>query len=178
MSQPLPKKRPLLSPRARVIVALAIIALLVVLAFFLPPEGGSTNVTGDTIPSTPAVTNFVSTMAVNRSVDFNNVHFTITQVTQAAAFSDDRKQAGAYTVRVEMQARSDSNSQAIGIDYLSLARLLLPGGQAIQPKLISIAPLVVPNQTQSGYIDFPVNTRVDLSSLMLRLGQSTVAFSS
>jgi hypothetical protein len=56
-------------------------------------------------------------------------------------------------------------------------RLLTPDGQVIAPKLVSIAPLVLPNQSQNGYIDFPVNTQVDLSLLMLRLGSGAmVAF--
>jgi len=179
MSRSLDKKRPRLSPTARVVIALAIIGLAVVLSFFLP--GGhedASNVTGDTVPSTAVVTNFVSTLTVNHSVDFNHVHFTVTRVTQAAAFSDDLKRGGKYTVRVELQARTVNGNQApVGIDYPALVRLLTPDNQAIAPKLVSIAPLVLPNQSQNGYIDFPVNTQVDLSSLMLRLGSGAmVAF--
>lgn len=179
MSQPLDKKRPRLSPRARVVIALAVIAFFVVLSFILP--GGhedASNVTGDTVPSTVAVTNLVSTLTVNRSIDFNHVHFTVTRVTQAAAFSDDRKRGGKYTVRVALQAGSENGNQApVGVDYPALVRLLTPDGQVIAPKLVSIAPLVLPNQSQSGYIDFPVNTQVALSSLMLRLGSGAmVAF--
>ncbi|HEV2582459.1 MAG TPA: hypothetical protein VGT44_16500, partial [Ktedonobacteraceae bacterium] len=72
MSQSLDKKRPRLSPRARVVIALAIIGLFVVLSFILPGKHeDASNVTGDTVPSTAAVTNFVSSLTVNRSVDFN-----------------------------------------------------------------------------------------------------------
>lgn len=176
MSQSLDKKRPRLSPRARVVIALAIIGLFVVLSFILPGKHeDASNVTGDTVPSTAAVTNFVSSLTVNRSVDFNHVHFTITSVTQAAAFSNDLRRGGKYTVRVELQASSENGNQApVGIDYPALVRLLTPDGQAIAPKLVAIAPLVLPNQSQSGYIDFPVNTQVDLSSLMLRLGSGAM----
>jgi len=179
MSQSLNKKHPRLSSRVKVIIALAIIAFAVVLSFFLPGKHeDASNVTGDTVPATLTVTNPVGTLTVNRSVDFNNVYLTVTRVTQAAAFSDDSKRVGKYTVRVELQARGENGSQApIGIDYVSLVHLLMPGGEAISPKLVSIAPVVLPNQQQSGYIDFPVNAQVDLSSLMLRLGNQTmVAF--
>ena len=179
MSQSLNKKHPRLSSRAKVIIALAIIGLFVVLSFFLPGRHEeASNVTGDTVPSTAVVTNFVSALTVNRSVDFNHVHFTVTSVTQASAFSDDLRRGGKYTVRVELQASSENGNQApVGIDYPALARLLTPDGQVIAPKLVSIAPLVLPNKSQSGYIDFPVNTQVDLSSLTLRLGNQTmVAF--
>src|SRR5258708_19914389 len=88
MSQSLDKKRPRLSPRARVVIALAIIGLFVVLSFILP--GGhedASNVTGDTVPSTAVVTNFVSALTVNRSVAFNHVHFTVTRSPHSPPFS-------------------------------------------------------------------------------------------
>jgi hypothetical protein len=178
MSQPLHKKRFRLSRRARIVVALAIIAFFVVLAFFLPREGDSTIVVGDTVGPTVTATNLVGTLMVNRSTDFDNVHFTVTRVSQATGFSDDHKLGGLYTVRVEMQASSEKGSQApIGIDYPSLVRLILPDGQAVSPKLVALAPLILPGGSQSGYIDFPVNIQVDLSTLMLKMGnETTVAF--
>ncbi len=179
MSEPPNHKRLRLSRRVWVILAIAIIAFAVVLSFFLPHEQDSSTLVGDATTPSVTVTNLVSTLTVNRSVDFNNVHLTVTRVSQATAFSDDPKHAGALTVRVEMQAKSESSNQApIGMNYPSLVRLLLPDGQAISPKLVSLAPLVLPTQVQSGYFDFPVNAQVDLSSLMLRLGNETViAFS-
>jgi hypothetical protein len=171
MSQPPNQKRPRLSRRVWVIVAIAIIAFAVVLSFLLPHEQDSSTIIGDTTTPSVTVTNLVSTLTVNRSVDFSNVHFTVTKVSQATAFSDDPKHAGMYTIRVEMQAKSESGNQSpIGMNYPSLVRLLLPDGQAISPKLVSLAPVILPNQVQSGYIDFPVNAQVDLSTLMLRLG--------
>src|SRR5260221_14496110 len=107
MSRSLDKKRPRLSPTARVVIALAIIGLAVVLSFFLP--GGhedASNVTGDTVPSTAVVTNFVSTLTVNHSVDFNHVHFTVTSERQAAAFSVNGRGGGNYTLSFELQVGS------------------------------------------------------------------------
>jgi hypothetical protein len=106
------------------------------------------------------------------------VHYTVATVSQASAFSDDHKPAGVYTVRVEMNERSDSSLQApIGIEYPTLVRLILPDGQSISPKLVSLSPLILPGGSQSGFFDFPVNTQLDLSSLMLKMGNvTTVAF--
>jgi hypothetical protein len=116
---------------------------------------------------------------VNRSFDYNNVHYTVARVSQASAFSDDHKPAGIYTVRVDVQASSDSSLQnPIGINYPSLVRLVLPDGQSISPKLVSLAPLFLPGGSQSGYFDFPVNNQVVLSTLVLKMGnETTVAFS-
>src|SRR5260370_21047089 len=160
MSRGLDKNRPRLPLRGGVVIVFEIIGLSVVLSFFFSRRHeDASNVTGDTVPSTAVVTNFVSTLTVNHSVDFNHVHFTVTSVTQAAAFSDDRRRGGQYTVRVELQASSENGNQApVGIDYPALARLLTPDGQVIAPKLVSIAPLGLPNNSQSGYLDVPGHT--------------------
>jgi hypothetical protein len=180
MTQTQNKKSINLSPRARVIAALVVIALLVIIVVFLfPRERDSTIVIGDTVGPNVTATNFVGTLAVNRSFDYNNVHYTVARVTQASAFSDDHKPAGIYTVRVDMLAHSDSSLQnPIGINYPSLVRLVLPDGQSISPKLVSLAPLVLPGGSQSGFFDFPVNSQVELSTLVLKMGnEATVAFS-
>lgn len=171
-------KRRLLSPRAKIILALGIIIFLVVLSFFLPPEGGdSSNVTGDSaVTPTVSITNPLGTLTVNRSVDFAGVHITVTQVQEATAFSNDRKRAGKYTVRVNVHT-VNGGQNSIGIEYAAQVRLLLPDGEAIMPKFVTVAPVALPNQKKDGFFDFPVATQVDLSSLMLRLGASTlVAF--
>jgi hypothetical protein len=180
MSQTENKKRINLSPRARVITALTAIAILVlIVVFFFPRERDSTIVIGDTVGPTVTATNFVGTLVVNRSFDYENVHYTVASVTQASAFSDDHKPAGVYTVRVQVQASSDSSLQnPIGINYPALVRLVLPDGQSISPKLVSLAPLFLPGGSQSGYFDFPVNTKLVLSTLALKMGsETTVAFS-
>src|SRR5260370_36966511 len=122
MSKSLDKNGRRLSPSARVVIALAIIGLSVVLIFiFSRGHEDASNVTGDTVPSTAVVTNFVSTLTVNHSVDFNHVHFTVTSVTQAAAFSDDLRRAGKYTVPVELPDSSENCNQGpVGIDYPAL----------------------------------------------------------
>ncbi len=170
-------KRPLLSRRAKVILALAIILFFVVLSFFAPPEGDSNNVTGDS-PVTPTVsiTNPVGTLTVNRGVVLNGVHITVTQVQEAAAFSNDHKRGGTYTVRVYVHALNGGLAP-VGIDYASQVHLLLPNGQVIAPKYVAVAPVLLPNEQQDGFFDFPVTAQVDLSSLVLRLGnETTVAF--
>jgi len=166
-------KRPLLSHRAKVILALGIILFFVVLSFFLPSEGDSNNVTGDAaVTPTVSITNPVGTMTVNRAADVSGIHITVTQVQEAAAFSDDREHGGKYTVRVYVHT-VNSGQIPIGIDFSSQVRLILPGGQVIAPKYITIAPVALPNQQQDGFFDFPVTSQVDLPLLVLRLDNKT-----
>lgn len=175
------RKRPRFSHRTKIIIALVVIGVGVVFAlFFAPPEGDSNNITGDTIPATLTVTNLVGSIQVNRSADYNHVRITVVGAQQAGKFSDDRRPAGAYTIRVALSAQSDKGQQApIGIDYAAIARLRLANGQLVAPKLVNMSPNVLPNQTFTGFIDFPVDAPVNLSSLALQLGSSaSVSFSS
>jgi hypothetical protein len=174
------KKRPRLSHRAQVIIALVIIGVAVVFAFFAPSEGDSNNITGDTIPSTLTVTNLVASMTVKRSFDYNHVYITIVNVLQANKFSDDRKRNGTYTIRVHLTAQTDKGQQSpVGIDYSGISRLRLADGRLIAPKLVDMSPNVLPNQTYTGFMDFPVDSEVNLPGLALQLGNSSpVPFSS
>lgn len=165
------KKRPWLSRRAKIVLALVIIGIAVVLAFFAPSEGDSTTATGDSLPATITVTNPLGALTVNQGVDYDQVHITVQRVTQASKFSDDPRPGGNYTIRVQLLAQGKKGQQsAIGVDFASLVRLQLAGGQIIAPKLVNISPLILPNQAASGYIDFPVAAPVTLSSLTLRVG--------
>jgi len=155
-------------------VGLSVILFFVVISFFLPPEGDSTTTTGDSIVTpTVSITNLVGTLMVNRSADLQGVHITVTKVQEAKAFSNDRKPAGNYTVRVNVHT-SNTGQAPIGINYATQIRLLLPDGQVIVPKYLAVPPVVLPNHQQDGFFDFPVLTQVDLSSLVLRLGSSQI----
>ncbi len=167
------------SSRARVTLVLVIIGIAAVVSFFLPKESDpNIGLTNDPAVPTVGVTNPVATLTVNRSTDFRDVHLTVTHVEEAGAFSDDRKRAGTYTIRVHMHMQAGDNVHApLGIDYSSLVHLVLPDGQQVSPKLIDLPPVVFPNQTKDGFFDFPVTTRTPLEPLTLNLGDGTsVAF--
>ena len=177
---PTTKKRSLFAripPRVRTVLALVVIAIAVVLAFHGPSEGESDNATGDpAFVPTVGITNQVDALTVNKSIVVQGLHITVSQITEAAKFSDDRKRTGNYTVRVMMRTKN-STSQPIGIQYASYLKLVLPNGQQIEPKYISLLPSTLPNGTRDGYADFPLESQVPLSSLSLHFGgDATLTF--
>ena len=154
------------SPRVRTGLGVAIIAVLVVCTFLFAPKEEDPNVGLVNDPTTPTVgiTNLLATLTVNRGVQVQGVKMTVTQAQEATAFSDDRMQ----TV--------NPGQNTVGIRYDSIARLLLPHGEVVAPKLVNLSPAALPQVQQDGYIDFALTDRVDLSSLRLRLGNETIAF--
>jgi hypothetical protein len=167
--------------KVRVTLALVAISFAVVVSFFLPKESDP-NIGLVNNPSTPTVglTSPVGTLMLNHTVIFHDVHFTVLKAEEAGAFSDDRKYAGTYTVRIYVHTVPDNKVQAAeGIDYASLVRLILPDGQTVSPKLVSLLPVILPHQPGDGFFDFPLMGKLPLASLSLRLGNDTmVAFSS
>ena len=165
------------SPRNRTILGIVIIAILVVYTFLYAPKEPDANIglINDSATPTVGITHLVGTLNVNHSMDVQGVHITVTQVQEAAAFSDDRVREGAYTVRVYMHTLNPGKS-TIGLKYPTLARLVLPGGEVVKPKLVNLSPVVLPGLQQSGYIDFPVTTQISLSSLTLHMDNEAVAF--
>jgi hypothetical protein len=157
------------SPRVRIALGAAIVLLITILAvLYAPPEGQSNNVSGDLPPGTPTivVTNQLASAAINRNIEFQDVSIAIENATLAKTFSDDRKRNGIYTLRVEANAINKGNA-VLGVNYASLVYLVLPNGQKVPTKLISIAADALPGQLQSGFFDFPLSTPVPLADLKI-----------
>jgi hypothetical protein len=155
------------TPRVRIVLGATIILLITILAvLYAPPEGESDNASGDLPPGTPTivVTNRLDSIAINRTIEFQGVHIAIKNATLATNFSDDHKLSGNYTLRIEVDAINKSNS-VLGVNYASLVYLVMPGGEQVPTKLISVKADALPGQLQSGYFDFPLSTPIPLSDL-------------
>ena len=171
--EPVQKKRRFFSPKVRVALALIVIGIGVVLAFYGPRERDS-NFLGEVAPITPTIVNPLGTLTVKRSIDYRNIHFTISSVAQASSFSDDRMSGGNYVVRVQMAAQVVSGQQQpLAFDFPSQVRLRLADGRLIAPKLVDLSPDIVPGRDNTGFIDFPLDTPTSLPGLALRLGSDT-----
>jgi hypothetical protein len=169
------KKRRFMSARVGTLIAIAVIMLAVILTlFYAPPEGETNNATGDAeVTPTLGITNLMETLEVNHTFQYKGIDITLSQAMIATKFSDDRTRAGTYTVRIKVQTQNKGQS-VIGIEYASLAQLVLPDGEVIASKRVSVNPVEMPHSTQTGFFDFPVATKMSLSSLALRFDTTTI----
>jgi hypothetical protein len=172
-----PKKKSWLArmtPLQRTLLGLAIIAVMVVGAFYAPPEGDAENTSGDpgiVLPVT--TTNLIASKTIHRTLQYHGLQMTILDVKLANKFSDDKKPIGKYTLRIEVNV--DNKTQApIGVQYVNLVHLLPTHGDAIRAKYISIKPDAMPGSTQNNcFIDFPLTQSAPISSFILQLDQNT-----
>jgi hypothetical protein len=168
------RKRFYLTPKQRTWLAIVVIAIMVVCAFYAPPEGDSDNVMGDQayVPTTVA-TDLISSTQINHHFTYHGLQYTIIDAKLARKFSDDRKPRGNYTLRVDVFVKNVSQN-VIGVDYASQLRLLDGRGGAIRTQFISIKPTSVPGSTQTGSFDFPLAQPAPLSSCSLQLDNGVV----
>ncbi len=170
-----------LSPTARTVLGIVVIAIVIVLGVKYGPHYADSNTaTGDAPPPTVTVTSLQGALSLNRSMVYRGVTITVTSVEQAGLFSDDGKSAYAHVkniIRLHLHVAAPSNqSTAIGIDYSNSAVLLLADGTVLKTGLAQISPDVVPGQNEDGFIDFWNNTPLRLSTLTFVIGESSLAF--
>ena len=164
---------------AQVILALFVIAIILILALlFGPREGDTDNVSGD-YAATPTVgiSNVIEEVTLNHQFDFKGVQVSLNSATLAGKFTDDRKRVGQYTLRV-LATTKNPGKDVLGVDYTALVHLVLPSGQMVAAKLVSIKPAQLPGVVQSGFFDFPLDNKVPLSQLNLRFGTTDVPLGS
>jgi len=158
-----------LSPRTRTILGVIIILLITIIALrYAPPEGESNNATGD-LPETPTVVtvNQLSALPIQQAVDLGGIHVSIKRAVLASRFSDDRKRSGIYTLRVLVDTHNPT-SNVLGYPFDTNVHLILPSGEIVSTKLISITASSLPRQAQSGFFDFPLQQPVELEQLKLQ----------
>jgi hypothetical protein len=171
------KKRPRITLRVGTLIGILVIALAVAATIISGPhEPEYDNLFGPPlITPTVSVTNLLATQNVKQQLVYEGVNISVTQTLLASKFSDDTKEtkAGTYVVRV-MVNTTNKNMQPVGLDYANRMHLILPDGQRTSGQLSTVNEAVLPQAPQSGYIDFPVPQKVDLSTLQLQLGSQTV----
>ncbi|HEY0757556.1 MAG TPA: hypothetical protein VGD98_26645 [Ktedonobacteraceae bacterium] len=170
-----------LSPLQRAGLGIVIIALIVALGVIYGPHYDTDNTTtGDTPASKVIVTGLTSSFTVNHSISYQGATVTVTTVMQAGSFSNDGKsQYGhkKYVLRVYLHVQAPKSQRGpLGLNYSELVRLVLSDGTRLPANLAQISPDILPGQDEQGFLDFWVNTPLDLSQLSLLLADQTITF--
>jgi hypothetical protein len=138
----------------------------------LPRANSAAGTSSDLVTPTPQMTNPIGSITLNRVVTVEGVNVTINQVQQASNFSDLQGQSSPYTLRVYIQTYN-AGQEPLSVNFKTNTRLLLPGGKAIAPTLITVSPLNLPKAAQVGYLDFPLQQSAQVSGMVLRFDSKT-----
>jgi hypothetical protein len=164
------KKRRSLPLWANIAITIVVMAAVIALVLrYAQNEGDSNNASGDVPPGEgiATVTGQVDVLSLKHTFIYNDVRIALVQVQEAQSFSDDHKQSGAYTIRINVQT-SNTTQQVVGIPYASLAHLILPDGTLVNPKLVSALSDQLPNNPQTGFFDYPLTKQMPISALKWR----------
>jgi len=154
------------------VLTFGFLALIMTYRYF-PGVNAILDTTSESATPTVVTTNLIGTIPnINQRVTVNGIQITVLQAQEAEKFSDIRKHLSAYTVRVYIKTQNNGQ-QPIGVPFTEQTQLIFPDGRTARPQMISVNPIVMPNTTQQGYIDFPSAKPVPLSGLVLLFGNNT-----
>jgi hypothetical protein len=176
MSAPMAKRTHRLPMWAQILLTIVGIGVVLVLVLLYGPREGETdNITGDAIATpTVSVVSSIESTTLKQQFVFKGVNITLNNAALAKSFSDDRKHNGTYTLRV-MANTENTSKEVLGIDYTSVVVLVLPSGQTVAPKLVSVKPTQLPGVPQTGFFDFPLNETIPLAQLHIRFGTTDMS---
>ncbi len=115
----------------------------------------------------------VLTFKVQRTAAYAGLEFTIVNAQYATSFVDDSIQSGSGLVRLNMKVANKSTDQ-INIVYYDIARLLAPKLSPIAPTNVSLSVGPKPGTSETGWIDFSVSSALQLNTLQLQFGSTTL----
>lgn len=121
-------------------------------------------------PATPVP---VTTQPINRSAVYAGLTFTVNNAQYATSFADDTIHSSQGIVRLNITVNNPSRD-AISVIYYDVARLLIPRLKPVAPTNSSLAVDPAPGKSVSGWLDFPVSSPPDFSSLKLQLGSTAL----
>lgn len=111
----------------------------------------------------------ITTFTIGRTAPYAGLQFTVVNAQYSVSFPDDTIHLGQAVVRLNMRV-SNPTQGSIQVAYYDDARLLVPGMKPIMPSNVRLSIGPNPGASVTGWIDFPVSSHVQLSTLKLQLG--------
>lgn len=115
----------------------------------------------------------ITTFTVGRTAPYAGLQFTVVNAQYATSFAGDNIHSGQAVVRLNMRV-SNPTTEAIQVTYYDDARLLGDGANPIMPANVRLSAGPNAGASATGWIDFPVSSSVQLSTLKLQLGSSAL----
>jgi len=115
----------------------------------------------------------IDTFNVERAARYAGLNYTVINAQYATSFADDGIHTGAAIVRLNVRVENKSTDQ-ISIIYYDIARLLAPNLSPIAPTNVHLSVGPQPGTSETGWIDFSVPGALQLNTLQLQLGSTTL----
>lgn len=169
---PYPTYDPNAKPRSRkrlyIVIASVVIAALVLtgILYAVLNRGNGSGPALPGVASGPA-----ASQTLNLSIVYSSDQLKITSVQQAAGYNDDKITYQTYTnlVRVNFNETELSKHPSF-FSYMGSFRLLLPDKSVISPEKSASFSAPETGVVRDNWVDFGVNSKYDLTKLVLRLG--------
>jgi hypothetical protein len=115
----------------------------------------------------------VQILNIGRTANYAGLQYTLENAQYATSFVDDGIHSDAAVVRLNIHVANGSHDQ-INVIYYDIARLLAPKLSPISPTNVSLSVGPKPGTSESGWIDFSVPKGLQLDTLKLQLGSTTL----
>jgi zinc-ribbon domain len=134
----------------------------------------STN-TGNSTPANSITPTIVPvSLKMSAAVTYSSVAITLGNVQEASSFTDDANANSPVLLRVNMTEHNPTAS-TIFLFYSDNFRLLLPDGTSVVPVSEQNSGSVDQSVNRQNWIDFPLASKMDISTLTLQIGAPTEA---
>ncbi len=115
----------------------------------------------------------ITTLQVQRTASYAGLDFTIISAQYATSFAGDDIHSGQAIVRLNMHVANKSTDQ-VQVVYYDVARLLAPKVSPIAPTNTNLSIGPKPSASETGWLDFSVPQSLQLDTLKLQLGSTTL----
>jgi hypothetical protein len=130
--------------------------------------------TGSNSSATPTLAP-PTTSPINASVKFADVDMTIVDVKQAGGFADETNSSNTSVIlRIDLK-ENNSTAHSSGYYYGDMVRLIMSDGTSVTPFNTQYSSGPDASVTRTNWIDFGVNSNLDVSKLTLQLGTAAQA---
>jgi Domain of unknown function (DUF4352) len=131
----------------------------------------STN-TGTAVTPVPTGGSSGQASPINGTITYRSVDITIISVDQQEKYNDDSSSQSPYLLRISIKEHNASKN-SVYLFYNESFRLVEADGTQVAPVRAQDGGGISQDVVRSNWVDFPVNSKLNVSKLILRIGTNT-----